>query len=465
VWAAYPRGDYVDLRGAEDRTVRASLIRSLLLGANTAEPGQLAALRVTGAHITGALDLQYADINSPLRLESCQFDEPIDIYGARLRQLSLARSELAGLMASTATIDSNLRLTGCHCRGQIRLVGTRIAGSLHLIGAHLEATDNEPAIHAIRLAVGNDILGGDGFTCHGEIRLDNAEVQGGIQLHAAHISNPGGTALSAVGITIGAIANCCDGFRAEGKLSFSYAKIGHRLCLHDAQLTNPGGMALSCLHLQTPELRLLPAAPIDGEVDLRHANIGLIQDDPATWPPKLFLEGLHYEALSDTGAIANRLRWIRLDPHGYQPQVYEQLAGAYRRQGRDGIARTVLLARQRHRAESLGPIGKLWAYLQDTTVGYGYRPTRAVIWLLALLALGTIVFGLHHPTAVDPSHSPDFNPFVYALDLLLPIVDFGQEHAFQPHGAQAWVGYGLIAAGWVLATTVAAGATRELRRD
>jgi hypothetical protein len=61
--------------------------------------------------------------------------------------------------------------------------------------------------------------------------------------------------------------------------------------------------------------------------------------------------------------------------------------------------------------------------------------------------------------------TPDFNPLVYTLDLLLPIVDFGQEHAFNPHGLQAWVAYGFIATGWVLATTIAAGATRVLRRE
>jgi hypothetical protein len=465
IWAAYPRGNEVDLRGAADRTVRATLIRSLLLGANPPEPGQLAALRVKGAHITGALDLKYADIGSPLQLEDCQFDEAIDLFGAHLRQLSLAGSELTGLTASTTIIDGNLRLTGCQSRGQIRLLGARISGSLILNSAHLRAQGTEAALQGLRLSVGNDILGMEGLTCQGEVYLNNAEVQGALRLAGAHLSNPGGTALSAIGLTVGAIADCCDGFRAEGKLSFSYAKIGHRLCLRDAQLANPGGQALSCLRIETPELTLLPAAPIDGDVELRHATIGVIRDDPATWPPKLFLDGLRYNALSDTAAAADRLRWVRLDPHGYLPQVYEQLAATYRRQGRESDARRVLLAKQRHRAESLGPIGKIWAYLQDTTVGYGYRPTRAVIWLLTLLALGTIVFGLHHPTVVDPDHGPDFNPFIYALDLLLPIVDFGQEGAFQPHGAQAWVGYGLIAAGWVLATTVAAGATRALRRD
>jgi hypothetical protein len=50
---------------------------------------------------------------------------------------------------------------------------------------------------------------------------------------------------------------------------------------------------------------------------------------------------------------------------------------------------------------------------------------------------------------------------IYTLDLLLPIIDLGQERAFQPVG---WLAYVLILAGWLLATTIAAGLTRSLRR-
>ena len=75
------------------------------------------------------------------------------------------------------------------------------------------------------------------------------------------------------------------------------------------------------------------------------------------------------------------------------------------------------------------------------------------------------MFALHPPTRVEPGQGPAFNPLVYTLDLLLPVIDFGQEHAYQPHGAAQWLAYGLIAAGWILATTVAAGLTRVLNRS
>ena len=75
-----------------------------------------------------------------------------------------------------------------------------------------------------------------------------------------------------------------------------------------------------------------------------------------------------------------------------------------------------------------------------------------------------LAFTLHHPPPIHSSHPP-FTPVIYTLDLLLPVIDFGQQNEFSPQGLQAWLAYGLIAAGWILATTIAAGITRALRRQ
>ncbi|MFE2536664.1 hypothetical protein [Streptomyces sp. NPDC059371] len=48
------------------------------------------------------------------------------------------------------------------------------------------------------------------------------------------------------------------------------------------------------------------------------------------------------------------------------------------------------------------------------------------------------------------------------MDLLVPVVSFGQEQAFNPHGWQQLLAAALVAAGWILATTIAAGLTRSL---
>jgi hypothetical protein len=147
------------------------------------------------------------------------------------------------------------------------------------------------------------------------------------------------------------------------------------------------------------------------------------------------------------------------------PYAYEQLAAAYRRVGDDAGARAVQLAKHRRHRATLSWYARIWGHVQDATVGYGFRPTRAMAWLAALLLVGTVAYGLHHPRPVEPGKAPDFHAAVYTLDLLLPIIDFGQEKAFNPHGGYQWLAYLLIAAGWLLATTVVTGVTRAVSRQ
>jgi hypothetical protein len=145
------------------------------------------------------------------------------------------------------------------------------------------------------------------------------------------------------------------------------------------------------------------------------------------------------------------------------PQPYEQLAAAYRRIGHDADARSVLHVKEQHRHQQSPLLVKLWGLLQDVTTGYGYRPARAGLWLIALLALGTTIFSFHPPVPLR-SGAPAFNPFFYTLDLLIPVVTYGQQAAFGSKGTYQWLAYGLMTAGWLLATTIITGITRTLYR-
>jgi len=102
--------------------------------------------------------------------------------------------------------------------------------------------------------------------------------------------------------------------------------------------------------------------------------------------------------------------------------------------------------------------------MQDLTVGYGYQ-RRAALWLTMLLAAGSIVFHNAPPPPLQHGAAPHFNAVIYTLDLLLPVINLGQKYAFNPAGAEQWLSYALVAAGLVLATTIAAGAARVLSRS
>jgi hypothetical protein len=259
---------------------------------------------------------------------------------------------------------------------------------------------------------------------------------------------------------------CTDGFTAEGEVQLGNAQVSH-LVSFDGAILHADHIALQCHGMQAHELRLTPQA-IDGIVDLGLAQIGTLRDDPSAQLPRLVLDGLTYEHLSGpegSGSADARLAWLKRDLDTYRPQSYEQLAAFYRRIGHDDDARRVLLAKQRARSSTLGPYARAWGFLLNWTVGYGYRPWLAGLWLVVLLCLGTTVFAMDHPRAVNSGYEPHFNPLIYTFDLLIPVSPFGMRDAFAPVGLTQWLAYALIVAGWILATALIAGITRVLRRD
>ncbi|MEU5882956.1 hypothetical protein [Spirillospora sp. NPDC047279] len=141
------------------------------------------------------------------------------------------------------------------------------------------------------------------------------------------------------------------------------------------------------------------------------------------------------------------------------------MAASYRAAGDDTAARTVQLAKHRHHRATLPRWTRPWGYLQDITVGYGFRPWRAAAWLIALMTAGAALFAAHHPPPLKPGEAPQFNPVIHTLDVLLPIIDLGQEKAFNPEDWYQRLAFAPTVLGWVLATTVAAGVTRALGRQ
>jgi hypothetical protein len=85
---------------------------------------------------------------------------------------------------------------------------------------------------------------------------------------------------------------------------------------------------------------LLPRERPDGTVSLANVHVASFLDDQTTWPTTLYLRGFVYDRLeNDQVPVRERLRWLRRHGHGYTPQIYEQLAAAYRRDVRDEAAR------------------------------------------------------------------------------------------------------------------------------
>ncbi|WP_431040625.1 oxidoreductase [Streptomyces sp. P1-3] len=513
VWNSFPKGRTVDVRsGSPEPVIRAGVLAALLLGAVDAAPGDRPALRVTGALITDILDLRFAEIPVPVVLTDCRFDQTPLLQGASTRELLLTGCGAPGLAADGAQIDGRFVLSGCRLTGPLVLNRARIQGDVNLCDTAITAP-GATAVSAVGADVGGDVLCTN-LVVEGTFRLSGASIAGEFDLEGATLTNPGGHALDAYRVQCNGDFTFHPGFRAEGRVILSGAstssaigfcgarlsnpgsialeavdvgvarnfdlgrgltvdggiqldgsRIGTVLSFRDAELAHSGGTALSLNLTQARETDLRTTTPVDGAADLRGAQLGILHDSPETWPADLRLSETTYDSLSAPLAATERLEWLRRGTGGYLPQPYEQLVAAYRRLGHEDEARTVLLAKQRHRRTTLPLPARLWGHVQDASVGYGYRPLRAGLWLMALLAVGALFFSLRAPAPLEAGKAPAFNAFFYTLDLLVPVITFGQEPAFAPRGAGQWLAYGLVAAGWILATTVTAGISRALSRQ
>ncbi|MEV7524853.1 membrane-associated oxidoreductase [Streptomyces sp. NPDC091371] len=479
VWDAFPRGEGVDFRERPDedasdgygwgpeRTLRADVIAALLL-TSPESVGRVTEFNVRGARITGKLSLKYAVIEHAIRLRGCWFERKPQLYGARLRALVLTDSALPGLTASTVSVDVALRLNCCRVTGPVRLKGARIAGTLFLQGAVIGpggATDEqgEPPLQLNHAEIGTDIIA-DELTLRGQLRINGATVAGLISLDRAKLINPGGIAFHAETVSVGTDLRGHQ-LEAEGMVNLTGARIPGQLLLTRARLSNPGGVALRASSCSIGEFWLRECPPIDGIVNLRRSQLDMLYVAPGTWPPVVRADGLTYRVLHPHLPAEERLPLLDREESGYLPYAYEQLAAAYRTAGDEAAARTVQLAKLRRHRRTQPRHSRVWGLLQDVTVGYGFRPLRAAGWLLALLLTGWIAYGLRPPRPIKAGEAPDFNPVFYTLDLMLPIIGFGQEQAFAPSGWYQWLSYLLIVTGWILATTTAAGVSRSLQRQ
>jgi hypothetical protein len=464
------------------------------------------------------LNLEAATVVCPLSLHRCYFDQPIYLREAQAPAVRLTGCRTPGLDAAQLQTRGNLELDdGFAATGKVTLVGANIGGSLRLRSVTLTSPDRD-ALTAHGLTVGQnmicheviiqgevnligahiggqlgfngatltnpdgDALKADGLTvdqamfcrrliAEGVVRLAGAHIGNNLEFDGADLTNLGGRALTADGLTVDHGMYCRYEFAARGQVRLVGAHIGESLDFEDATLANPGEVALDLERVRAPTLILRLKVPPEGAVDLTRVQVDACADSQATWPQELHLRGFTYSGLSALPEVdaATRLRWLERDPGGYIPELYEQLAAAYRKTGHDDDARTVAIAKQRRRRQTLNWRGKAWNTLLRWTVGYGHETWRAGVWLLVLVGLGWGIFDHAHPAhlmaAKPPGQRPWFHAGLYSLDLLLPFADLGYQNAWIANGWIRWVYLGWNLAGWVLIAAVLAALSGLIKRD
>ncbi len=460
--AAGPDNPANDLTQAEkwgpERTVRADIVRWLYADPQAYALMDQSGLGIAGARISGELDFSYLRIDKPITIFQCYIPDGVDASNANLRSLDLRASRTGAVTADVATIDGDLDLQfGRYAT--VSIFRTKITGSLDLSGARVTGTDLD-SISAQEARIGDD-------------------------------------------------AEFDQGFATDGTVDFRLARIGQALSFKDANFFGDGANGLDADRAQISGplywdgIRHTPQTILD----LADTTAQELYDDRDSWPAagKLDVDGFVYNAIIGGPATAGeRLQWLALQPPGYRPRPYRQLAQVLREEGRDDGAVEVMIAQRvaQRRFGHLSASERAWNLMLEATIGYGYRPLRALWWIGGFVILGALLFGTGYrlrvitPTESDayetfersgdtPRHYPPFNALVYSLENFLPVVDLHQGMFWRPnprHPARSrradsagsgtltatllrWYLWLHILAGWILTPLLFAGLSGLIRPD
>ncbi len=403
------------------RIVRAELLRLLILGGGDDFRLHEKGLRLSGAEVTGILDLEGCRIPRDIALTDCRFDASPVLRSAIIDNLFLDGSALPGLQADRLEARGGLSISSGTVTGEIRLRGARIGGNIEADGAKVTSPDGF-AVDA------------DGLEARAGILLRGADVRGGINLSGVRL----GGDVNLVGARIersGEVTLNGDGIAARGDLALRGAIITGEIRLLGAHFggdidctsttfTQPGGYALRLNRARIDGAFFLrQRATIQGTLDLTATEIGAIDDEEASWPQKgdLLLNRCRYGAFIG-GPIdaASRLRWLGRQvserwKEDFWPQPYEQLATVLREMGHDEEARAVLIVKERlqrraRRVRAKNPLLRAALALNDgvlaVTVRYGRQPLLALLWLILFWAIGVMVFSMAERNSALKPNSP-----------------------------------------------------------
>jgi hypothetical protein len=451
--------------------LRSAVIDSLFLDGSTL-PG-LAADRLDAR---GTVTLAGTRVTGSIVLSGARLGGVLDARGARLEPASGPALDGEDLDAR-AVLLRKARITGLTL-----LAGARLTADLDAEGVEMSQPDGI-ALNAGAIEVRGSVVF-TGASIHGGVRLAGARISGDIEARDARFDHPGDTALHLAGAVVTGALVLLGNAGIRGALDLTAATIG---TLHDDPRSwpGPGDLLLN---------RCLYQAFIDSPVDARSRLAWLALQDPRRWGDDVW------------------------------PQPFEQLAAVFSSLGHDEDARTVLIAKERQqrrarRERTANPFVRAWLATMDgvlaVTVRYGRQPLLAFVWLLGFWVLGVIVFGHAERVAaikpnspvvlrsiewtqcaeprgssrflasqrltlegladpgetqlgcflrqVEGSSYPAFNPWMYAVETLFPVIEVDQKSYWRPDPTRPGgrlalaVYYVLSILGWALSLLAVAG--------
>jgi cytoskeletal protein CcmA (bactofilin family) len=408
------------------------------------------------------------------------------------RKFSWERGKVSGRLEISDVVTDALSLQGTRVDEDLDMKGVRVGGAVDLEGFQgggdllieaciLGGLPSKPGLSLKRAEIA------------GEVRIKSSDILSGLDAEKLHAHS---LYVEKTFLTRGV-------WRELDEPTLQVVKVRHvGLSLKDAQLeerayfkdvTIMGPVSLRYAQMQTLEIVVEQGSGKEG----KDSGIGL--SPLAGW---VDLHGISVSrwvfsgpALEDKDS-ETRLRlfsaWLRRQLPHYSAHPYESLAKALKAEADENAALRILIQKEDDvgLARSLPWWQRFWRGLLRYTVGHGYRPEWALVWILAFIALGAFLFDLGYregvmaPASTDvlvqekyqkyreiPKDYPTFSAWAYSIDTFIPFLDLVLEHYWIPNADAGWGGVLLriylwihIGFGWLLSTLFLTGLTGIIRR-
>jgi hypothetical protein len=441
----------------ENRVLRSAFLETILLKEPYRRNLTRRGVVIFGARFTEAIELEGAEFNHRLGLVNNLIEKGVNFSGLRSKYpISLSGSKVSGTFeANGLHLDASLLMRNgefaemdfvtAHVGGQLILSGSKVTSKLGMGG----------------LRVGDDL------------NMDNAELAE-VELTGAHIGGQLSLTASKVNgkfdcdsVDVGGAVFLSRGATFSGPVDLIFAKIGRNLEIARGTFGNQVDMTGTRIG---GEFRLgsaghLPAIWQAGvALILRNASADTIQDLSDAWPARLELNGFNYQSLGGINStqqdpmLERPVGWFEAwlaKQERYAAQPYERLAFCLENHGKSEMATAIRYAgSERERKESSGWWRRLWLLPFKYSVGYGYRPWRALGWAAALVLLGA---GVLQISGEGLRNNMPYG-LAYSFDMLLPIVKLREWHyTIDLMGWARYYFYGHKIMGYLLASFLIAG--------
>jgi len=463
----------------------------------------------TNLNLQKGVDLQYAKVGRGVAITnttiSANNDNQIAFEGRNIYikgQLSIRSNQenektiIEGtIYLQRAKIDGTVFFRNLDIQKGVNLHHAEIGGNVSIRNSNIETIPNnnyKEAFDGEGMHIKSDLFCVD-TTIKGNLALTSAKIDQDVHfkgdkkesiIEGIPNDNHVAYAIMARDLEVGMTLRFMSGFKAIGNIYLKNAKINSSL--------------------------LINCDKIEGEVVLENTHTEVVEIDYKklkSWDPdkvKLKINGFRYDKLGGNHITKNghkvRINFLEdflerfMDKEERSPQPYYQLAKVLSISGYENEANEVLIRkeeyyirRELYEKHNLGIrrffnleyyklLAKKWVW--GKIAGYGYDPLRVLWLMIGFLLTGFVIFYLANksgfivPADVNvllsheyqkygvligvPKGYPSFNPFVYSLNDIIPIINLYQTEYWIPNTNTFWGSIVMvwlwieIISGWVL---------------